>query len=348
MIGHLTYAAGAPCPTLVLDARDLPREEPALLTALAQTQRWLEGVGGKHVLKIALAEPSRDPLSELDYRFVQLLPDGPRRFDLRGSCGHSLLGAVIAGAQARMLPPLAPGSQAQVNVLNNGDQVICEVENASPGAASFTVHFRYAPPLPVRKLLLTGEPQTVLQVGRERVPVSLVSTGNPYAFVDAASLGVSSVSEMFAGRPDLFDRLVHIRMAAASLLGWPPRGAFPKVALVMRDESGGVAVRAASVPRWHPSLALTGSVCLAAALKIAHTIPWLAAQAGGGSGDVVDLHTPGGRWPVSVTLASPEGNSHLARVTIGGRQVTCYGAIRLKSPTRLQQKEIVECLTLSA
>jgi 2-methylaconitate cis-trans-isomerase PrpF len=233
-------------------------------------------------------------------------------------------------------------------VLNNGDQVICEAENASPDAAYFTVHFRYAPPLPVRKLLLTGESQTVLRVGRERVPVSLVCTGNPYAFVDAASLGVSSVGEMFADRPDLFDRLVRIRMAAASLLGWPPRGAFPKVALIMRDDPGGVAVRALSVPSWHPSLALTGSVCLAAALKIEYTIPWLAAQAGGGAGDVADLHTPGGRWPVSVTLATGEGISHLARVTIGRRQVTCYGALRLKSPAHLQQKEIVECLTLSA
>ncbi len=348
MIGHLTYAAGAPCPTLVLDARDLPREEPALLMALAETRRWLEGVGGKHVLKIALAEPSRDRLSELDYRFVQLLPDSPRRFDLRGSCGHSLLGAVIAGAQASMLPPLAPGSRARVNVLNNSDRVICEVEDASPGAAYFTVHFRYAPPLPVRKLLLTGEPQTALHVGRERVPVSLVSTGNPYAFVDAASLGVSSVSEMFADRPDLFDRLVRIRMAAASLLGWPPRGAFPKVALTMRDGSGGVAVRAASVPSWHPSLALTGSVCLAAALKIAHTIPWLAARAGGGSGDVVDLHTPGGQWPVSVALATPDGDPRLAGVTVGRRQVTCYGALRIKPPAHLQQKEIAGCRTLSA
>jgi 2-methylaconitate cis-trans-isomerase PrpF len=346
MIGHITYADGAPCPTLVLDARSLPREEPALLAALARARRHLDRAGHGHVLKIALIEPSPQPMFDLDYRFIQALPDSPDHFDLRGSCGHSMLGAAMASPAFRMAPQLARGRRTRVNVLNNGDRVVCETEEVSGGTADFTVCYRYTPPKAVDRLLLTGEPRTTLDVDGQ-VTVSLVSTGNPYVFVDAVTVGAPTVTGLFAAGPELLDRLVRIRMAAAALLGWPAGGAFPKVAAVLPDGSGGIAVRAVSVPSWHPTLALTGSVCLAAASRIAGTIPWLAARAGGADA-AASVHTPGGRWPVSVTTAVHAGVPHLAEVSIGRRRVTSYGAIRIQLPARLQPEEVVAGWPLSA
>ncbi|QTR06025.1 hypothetical protein J7S33_06940 [Saccharothrix algeriensis] len=43
----------------------------------------------------------------------------------------------------------------------------------------------------------------------------------------------------------------------------------------MPDEGGAVAARAVSVPSWHPTLALTGAVCVAAAAAIPGTVPAL-------------------------------------------------------------------------
>ncbi|GAA1332675.1 hypothetical protein GCM10009660_07490 [Catellatospora bangladeshensis] len=65
-----------------------------------------------------------------------------------------------------------------------------------------------------------------------------------------------------------------MRVAGERLLGWPP-GVFPKIAALMPDEGGAVAARAVSVPSWHPTLALTGAVCVAAAAAIPGTVPAL-------------------------------------------------------------------------
>lgn len=330
MIGYLTHTAGAPCPTLVMDARVLPRSRSALLGALSGVRKRLALSGGDHVLKLALIEPSPDPDADLDYRFVQALPDRLDHFDLRGSCGHSILGAALASVDYGMVPKPAVGQQIRVRVLNNSDRVICELEQHSPSAASFTVRFRYEPPRPAPQLLLEGKARTVLDVDGEQVAVSLVSVGNPYVFVAGASVAAPGGEELFAGGPEMLGRLLRIRAVAAERLGWSPAGAFPKVAAVVpAGSAGGVAVRAVTVPGWHPTLALTGSVCLAAATKVAHSIPWLAARAGGEPGDSVELQTPGERWPVAVTTVSRGGYLQLTEITIGHRQVVSYGSLRL-------------------
>ncbi|KOG90794.1 hypothetical protein ADK38_06740, partial [Streptomyces varsoviensis] len=104
----------------------------------------------------------------------------------------------------------------------------------------------------------------------------------------------SRTEDLFADDPRLFDRLVRVREAAAALLGWPTTGAFPKVAAVMAAESGQIAVRAVSVPTWHPTIALTGAACVAAAVRIEGTVPWAAARQAGVPDGTVDIVTAGG------------------------------------------------------
>jgi 2-methylaconitate cis-trans-isomerase PrpF len=350
MIGHLVYAAGAPCPSLVMDARSLPRELPAMLAVLGLTRRQLAETGHGNVLKFATIEPSSEPDADLDYRFIQALPDGPDRFDLRGSCGHSLLCAAVASADGGMAPDLAAGRRIRVRVLNNGDRVTCAVESADPEAVRFTARFEYAQPRPVGDLLLTGEPLTLLDVpdldvpglpATRRIPVSLISTGNPYVFVDGALVGAPTAKALFTGGDVLLTRLVRIREAAAALLGWPPSGPFPKIAAVLPSgQPGGVAVRAVSVPSWHPTLALTGSVCLATAMNIAYTVPWLAARTAGQVADAVAIHTPGGRWPVSVAMLPGDGQPRVGEVVVGHRTVTRKGQLRINVPVHLRPSRV--------
>jgi 2-methylaconitate cis-trans-isomerase PrpF len=344
------HAAGAPCPTLVIDARSLPTERPALLTTLGLIRRQLTAADCGHVLKFALVAPSTAQGADLDYQFIQALPDGPDSFDLRGSCGHSLLGAAVAAADSGMLPDLAPGQLIRVHVLNNGDRVTCEVERAFGDAVLFTARFEYNPPRAAGDLLLTSEPLTLLDVPgldtperevpglipSECVPVSLVSTGNPYVFVDGTLVGAARPEALFAGGDRLLARLGQIRAAAAALLGWPSAGAFPKIAAVLPSgEPGGIAVRAVSVPSWHPTLALTGSVCLAAAINIPYTVPWLAARSANRTAGAVAIHTAGGRWPVSVAMVTDDARPRVAEVVVGHRKVTRHGALPIELPAHL-------------
>ncbi|KOG90796.1 hypothetical protein ADK38_06735, partial [Streptomyces varsoviensis] len=167
MIGHIVYAHGSPCPTLVLDARRLPRADAPLLDRLASARQWLDDAGAGHVLKIALVEPCEHPLFDLDYRFVQALPLGPTAFDLRGSCGHSILASIVACAESGSLPRLTPGMRVRVMVRNNGDHIVCEIAEAGRESALFDIHFVQPAPKPLSELLLTGAATTTLDVAGE-------------------------------------------------------------------------------------------------------------------------------------------------------------------------------------
>ncbi|MGW1296332.1 PrpF domain-containing protein [Streptomyces sp. NPDC002533] len=348
MIGHLAYAAGAPCPTFVLDSGRLPREEGALLAHLAEARRYLVSAGGAHVLKIALVEPSEHPMFDLDYRFVQALPGAPDRFDVRGSCGHSILAAVIAASRSGMLPRLVPGARVRVHVRNNGDSVVCEAEQVERDTAVFTVTFVQPAPVPFDTLLPGGGTRTVLDTGDERVEVSLVTSANTYAFVDARALDVPDQAALFDAGTELLARLEKVRRAGADRLGWPRDGAFPKVAAVLPGSGGGLAARAVTVPGWHPSIALTGAVCLGSAVRIPGTLPWQAARENGADAGLIEIATPGGRTAVSAVTSVPtDGDGTLLWAAVARKHVTFRGSFVLEPLSHLQFEEVARCLALS-
>ncbi|MEU3606691.1 hypothetical protein AB0E83_14785 [Streptomyces sp. NPDC035033] len=237
-------AHDAPGPTLVVRADDLPGNVLGLAEELARLPPGPR--------KIAFY--GEDGAGGLRYRFVQALPDGG--FDFRAGCGHSLLACVVAAAR--------PGP-VTVRALTTGDTVLCEPEpepGPGPGAGTepgpgpyggaYTLHFLRAPDAP--GTLPTGRPRDRL-LG---VPVSLVSYGNPYVFVDARHA---------RGRT----HLLALRAEAARLLGHPPHSALPKIAAV-RVTPRGLSVRALTVGGWHPRLALTGAAALAAAGALEGTV----------------------------------------------------------------------------
>ncbi|MER5217187.1 PrpF domain-containing protein [Streptomyces sp. NPDC002838] len=294
MIGHIAHVEGAPTPTVVLDATRLPGEEAQLRPVLTVAREWLAGNGQAHVLKMALVSPSDHPLFDLDYRFVQALPDALDSFDFRGSCGHSILASVVCAEERGWLPRLAPGGRVRVRVLNNGDHVVCEVDEARRRSGSFTVHFLQDAGVRMRDLLLTGRPTDQLLTDSGVYEASLVSMGNPYVFVDARELGITGEQELFGAGDEVYERLLRIREAAADLLHWPRSGAFPKVAALGAYEPGRLTVRAVSVPKWHPSVALTGTICLAAAAGVPGALPARLARQAGLNDSVVEIATASG------------------------------------------------------
>ncbi|WP_055712860.1 PrpF domain-containing protein [Streptomyces torulosus] len=303
MIGYIARAVGAPTPTLVLDHRQLPRDEERLTPVLTRIREWLEANGRGDILKFALVEPSAHPMFDLDYRFVQGLTGGVDRFDFKGSCGHSILASVVAADGQAWLPRLAPGGRVRVRVINNGDHVVCEVDEARRRSGSFTVHFLQDAGARLDELLLTGNPVDQLITSTGVQEASLVSMGNPYVFVDAEELGLNSVEELFGAGDDMYERMLEIRRAACELLKWPTDGVFPKIAAVGQYTEGRLAVRAISVPKWHPSIALTGTTCLAAASSIPGTVPERLARRAGLARGVIEIDTPGGSTAAAASVA---------------------------------------------
>lgn len=298
--GWITYAMGSPCPTLVLlRPTDWPNEHAELTAMLAHTHHTLRARGVASVLKIALVSPSTAPGVDLAYRFVQIVPGERTRLEFGGSCGHSILSAVLAAARGGLLPRMRAGDRVRVRVLNNEDVVICEALEVGPGGgrASFTVRFRRTAPTRLGSTLVLGEPISAVRSAGTYVPYSLVSLGNPYVFVDARRLGVTTERELFTAGASLFDRLSAIRQAVARRLGWHSP-VFPKIAALLPAARGALAARAISVPSWHPSLALTGATCLAVASAVADTVP---ARLGVPPGGHLTIRTPAGHSVMRVT-----------------------------------------------
>jgi 2-methylaconitate cis-trans-isomerase PrpF len=272
MIPYIGRADGAPGSTVVLDRRQLPEDADGLARALAEVRDLHRSERWDGAMKIALISPSANPLFDLDYRFVQSLDADWTRFDLRGNCGHSMLVAITAAARIGWVP-LYPGARVRVNVVNNGDLLVGEVEQLSQCGAVFTVHILSNPPRLMAQVLPAGTAITPLHTPLGRLDVTLVDWANPYVLVDAADLGVASRTALFADDPDLLARMRVVQSCAAQLLGWPPGGAFPKVAALGQYRQGELLVRAVTVPNWHPSLGLTGAFCIAVAAEIDGTVP---------------------------------------------------------------------------
>lgn len=325
-------AHGAPCPTVVLDGRALPASDPQLLGVLAALRTEMTARGAGHILKNAIISPSRHPLFDLDYRFVQSLPGAMDSFDLRGSCGHSILAAVEAAARTGMIQPLVPGCRVRVNVLNNGDNVVCETEETSDGGTRFTAHFLCSPPKPLPELLSVGEPVSHIAFDGRTVPVSLVSMGNPYIFVPAAELGAGNTDELFADDPALFERMLRLRLAVCETYGWDSAGAFPKIAALLPDGPEALAVRAVSVPSWHPTVALTGAVCLGSAAEIEGTVPWQLASGADRPEGLLCLRTTRGPLRVAASTTGSGGDQRLSWVSVAEKQVDYQGRLPAPEP----------------
>lgn len=279
MIADVVHAEGAPGPTLVLDRDRLPAGTLASRAELAAVRRWLLRTGRGHIGKIGLYGVSADLAHDLDYRFVQALPGG---FDFRTGCGHSLLACVVGSG--------LPGA-VRVRALTTGDTVECVPE---PDGARTVRLLRPATP---DSLLPTGRPVDRLC----GVAVSVVRYGNPYVFVDARALGLRTERALFTAGPATLRRLVALRAAAARVLGYTPHSALPKIAVLGSYGSGRLSVRALTVPSWHPGLALTGALCLAAAATVPGTLPHRLAP----RGDLA-VTTPGG--PVAVSATTADGS----------------------------------------
>ncbi|HEX2051350.1 MAG TPA: PrpF domain-containing protein [Actinomycetota bacterium] len=345
MLTYVAYADGSPTPTLVMDAGLLPEPEDELVPLLRATRSWLVDNGGAPILKFALIRPSEHPMFDLEYRFVQCVPGPEPSFDFRGSCGHSILNSVIAASQMGWLPWLAPSLRARVHVQNNGDHVVCEVDEANRGCGVFTVHFVPSPSPRLGSLLLTGTPVCYLETSIGPVEASLVSAGNPYVFVDARRLGIDGAEQLFSAGNELFELMNEIRLSAVRLLGWDERSVFPKIAAVGAFAPGELAVRAISVPRWHPTLALTGSTCLATAAAIPGTVVERAARATGSDATRLTVRTPGGTTAVSCRTSGPGLDDELLYGSVSRKRARVLGSLAIEPLSVITyRKEAGECL----
>lgn len=306
-------------------------------------KKQIDGLGGSQSVtsKVAILRKSDRPDADVDYTFAQVSVD-KAVVSYGGNCGNISSGVGPFAIEKKLVPALEGSTLVRIYNTNTG-KVIQEEVSTSEGQVKYEGDFRIAgvpgtaAPLKLRfvdpagtlgkGLLPTGNPVDVLEVpGRGTVEVSLVDAANPLVFVKAVDLGLTGTElpDAINGDPELLRLLETIRSLAAVKLGlcstpeeaaWVTPG-LPKMTLVappreyttsageevLADQVDLVA-RMMSMQKTHPSYAMTGAMCTAAAAAVPGTLVQQVLRAGCDLQNIRIGH-PGGILPCGV---DPEG-----------------------------------------
>ena len=274
--------------------------------------RQIDGLGGAASVtsKVAMIGPSMRPDADVNYTFAQVSVDKPL-VSYKGNCGNISSGVGAFAIERGLVEAVAPLTEVRI-FNTNTEKIIVEEVQVCDGEVQYQGNYRIAgvpgSAAPVKMkflkpagtlgkgLLPTGKAAEILDIPEYGpVEVSIVDAANPLVFVRARDLGLSGTelpSELDSNL-QLLDLLERIRGMAAYRLGlisdyrqsaWLTPG-IPKMTLVaeaagwvtpdgsrMGQDEADLIGRMMSMQKTHPTYALTGAMCTAAAAAVPGSI----------------------------------------------------------------------------
>ncbi|MFG1605979.1 4-oxalomesaconate tautomerase [Actinoplanes sp. NPDC049265] len=295
-------------------ARDLPRDPAArddlLLRIMgAPDERQIDGLGGGHPLtsKVAVVAPSDDPDADVDYLFLQVVPDRPIVTDAQ-TCGNLLAGVGPFAIERGLVRPAGDSTEVRIRMMNPSVAFARARVRTTGGRVRYDGDTVMAgTPFPAAPIDLTfpgGD--TLFPTGRltDRLAgfdVTCVDGGMPVVLARATDLGLAGDEPPSALEDDagLRERVEALRLAAgfAMGLGDVAEATVPKISIVSAPRNGGTIATRTFIPhRVHTAIGVLGAVSVAAAVRTPGTI-----ASADGAGPVRIEH-PTGTFEVAVEL----------------------------------------------
>jgi len=315
--------------------------------------RQLDGMGGgiSSLSKICVIGRSSRPDADVDYTFGQVLVD-EARVDYAGNCGNmssavgpfalirGLVGARGDGETSLVIHNTNTGKLIKSSfAVDDGQPRFSgpfEIDGVSGSGAAIRLDFLDPGGSKTGKLLPTGLAMETMQAAGNPVRATLIDAANPCIFVDATDLGVSEPSspDQLDGDVDLLARLESLRREACVRMGLAKSaedaarlGSVPRIAMVFAPRkhavTGGrtldegsmdIAVRMISMGKPHRALPITGTVCLAAAMRVEGSVPHRVARHRDGA---LTIAHPSGLISVDATVSSgPDGDVRIQQGTV--------------------------------
>lgn len=274
--------------------------------------KQIDGLGGAQSVtsKVAIVKRSERPDANVDYTFAQVSVDKPV-VSYAGNCGNISSGVGTFALEKGLLPAREGVTPVRIYNTNTG-KIIVEDVPVQDGVVHYEGDYHIAgvpgtgSPLKLKfmrpagtlgkGLLPTGHAVDTLDVaGVGAVQVSIVDAANPLVFVKAQDVGLTGkeLPKEINQNPEILQKLEAIRGTAAVLLGlvdkpeesaWVTPG-IPKMTFVAEaadyTASDGTQVaknavdllsRMMSMQKAHPSYAMTGAMCTAAAAVVPGSI----------------------------------------------------------------------------
>ena len=269
----VTLLRGGTSKGVYLLEKDLPanrKQWDALLLRLmgSPDKKQIDGLGGSQSVtsKVAILRKSDRPDADVDYTFAQVSVD-KAVVSYGGNCGNISSGVGPFAIEKKLVPVLEGMTLVRIYNTNTG-KVIQEEVPTRDGQVQYDGDFRIAgvpgtaAPLKLKfvepagtlgkGLLPTGNPVDVLEVpGKGSLEVSLVDAANPLVFVRASDLGLAGTElpDAINGNPELL-----------------------RLRETIRKDQVDLTARMMSMQKAHPSYAMTGAMCTAAAAAVPGTL----------------------------------------------------------------------------
>lgn len=264
---------------------DLPEDQETLAEVLISAVGSghplnIDGIGGGAAVttKVAMLSASDDDWADVDYFFAQVSVE-TKLVDFKPTCGNILSGVGPAAIEMGLVQPTGDETVIKIRAVNTGAKVVARVSTPSgelsyegdaeiagvPGtAAPIQLSFRGVVGSSTGAFLPTGNLIDTVQ----GVEVTCMDVAMPMVIARAADLGITgyeTVQEL-DDNTEFYAKMESIRREAGALMGMGDvsESVTPKFGVLAPAQDGGTIATRYFMP-WntHPSMAVTGSQCLA-------------------------------------------------------------------------------------
>lgn len=305
-----------------MNRKDLPEDLETLSKVLVAAVGSghplnIDGIGGGAAVttKVAMLSPSEDAWADVDYFFAQVSVED-RLVDYKPTCGNILSGVGPAAIEMGLIRPTGDETRVRIRAVNTdarveaivktpGGKVEYEGDAAIDGvpgtAAPVLLNFMDVVGSVTGALLPTGNAIDVI----DGVEVTCMDVAMPLTIAKASAFGLTgyeTAAELDANRP-FMERMEAIRLKAGELMGMGDvsKSVTPKFGLLAEPREGGTVAARYFMP-WncHPSMAVTGSQCLASCVLTPDTVAEGLATLPTGTPALVQIEHPMGVIDVTV------------------------------------------------
>ncbi|WP_420446851.1 4-oxalomesaconate tautomerase [Candidatus Poriferisodalis sp.] len=334
-------------------ADDLPADpatrNAVLLAAMGSPQgRQIDGLGGGTTVtsKVAVVGPSDHPDADVDYLFAQVDPVWGT-VDTKPTCGNMLAGVGPFAIEHGLVSAGDPSTSLIVRNVNTdtfidvvcqtpGGKVTydgdCAIDGVDGTAAPIELRFRDIEGSVTGSMLPTGRKSEVVAVAGRRtdcdteVEVTLIDIAMPMVLARAPDLGCTG-----GETPDELESdnafmavMESIRREAGARMGLGDvsESVVPKFGMLSEPRHGGtIASRYFTPTQCHPTHAVSGAICVAAASvmpgTVAASLAALPIDRPGGSGALTDVVIEHSSGSLAVLLEA-ERRDDSVRIASGG------------------------------
>jgi 4-oxalomesaconate tautomerase len=297
---------------------DLPadpgeRDDLLLRVMGSPDAREIDGIGGGHPLtsKVAVITPSPAENADVDYLFLQVVPDKAVVTDAQ-TCGNILAGVGPFAIERGLVG--ASGEETAVRIrIMNPTVSIAEAHVQTPGG-----RVRYNgdtvmagtpfPAAPIR-IAFPGDDTPVFPTGRlvdrfAGVDVTCVNAGMPVLLVRAADLGIEGTEapDVLEGNEALRSKVEAVRLEAGPAMGLGDvrDKTVPKISIVSPPRQDGAVTTRTFIPhRVHAAIGVLGAVSVAAGVLVPGTVAQVSTEVD----RLVRIEHPTGSFDVYIDLA---------------------------------------------